>query len=170
MQYKAYTNNHVELEGRISKVKEYSPGKAANVTIAVDNGKDAEGSDRPTSFVQTKCFAPATYGGLKVGMLVRLFGHIPRFLREGRRDQVHPGHRRRLHRVPGAQVRRGRPGGHQGRRGGVSPPRTPQNHISRTLSPSGQGSFFFFFQFPSENRMPTPCSTELLRKRGVAQR
>lgn len=76
MQYKAYTNNSVRLTGRISKVKEYSPGKAANVTIAVDNGKDAEGTERSPSFVQTKCFAPATYGALKVGMLVCLYGHI----------------------------------------------------------------------------------------------
>lgn len=76
MQYKAYTNNQVRLVGRVSKVNEYSKGKAANVTIAIDNGKDKEGADRPTSFVQTKCFTPATYEALKPGMLVELFGHM----------------------------------------------------------------------------------------------
>ena len=76
MQYKAYTNNSVMLLGRVSKVHEYSPGKAANVTIAIDNGKDRDGADRPTSFVQTKCFSPATYAALKPGMLVKLHGHM----------------------------------------------------------------------------------------------
>lgn len=76
MQYKGYTNNSVRLLGRVSKVNEYAAGKAANVVIAIDNGRDKDGADRPASFVQTKSFSPAVYGAVKPGMLVQVEGHI----------------------------------------------------------------------------------------------
>lgn len=76
MKINVFTNNRLELQGRISKINEYSAGKAANVTLAIDNGKDKDGNDRPTSFIQTKSFTPSCYNELKVGMKVRIHGHI----------------------------------------------------------------------------------------------
>lgn len=76
MKITGYSNNRLELLGRISSVKEYSEGKAANVSLAVDNGKDADGNAREASFIQLKSFTPATYNALKTGMLVQVIGHI----------------------------------------------------------------------------------------------
>lgn len=70
------TNNAVILEGRITYLREYSKGKAANITLAVENGKNPDGSDRSASFVQTKSFTPDCYNKLELKMLVRIFGHI----------------------------------------------------------------------------------------------
>ena len=76
MKITSYSNNKLELIGRVSNVKEYSEGKAANVSIAVDNGKDANGIAREAIFIQLKSFIPATYNTLKVGMLVQVIGHF----------------------------------------------------------------------------------------------
>ncbi|MBO5435329.1 hypothetical protein J6A31_05890 [bacterium] len=76
MKISTYTNNSLQLQGRITAVKEYSEGKAANVTIAVDNGKDKNGNARDASFIQLKSFTPASYNAIKTGMKVRIFGHV----------------------------------------------------------------------------------------------
>lgn len=69
------TNNSIQMQGRIASVKEYSAGKAANFTVAVDNGKDKDGNEL-TQFIQLKSFLPSCYNMLKVGMKVRVYGHI----------------------------------------------------------------------------------------------
>lgn len=76
MKISVYENNYVRLKGRVSRIHEYSAGKAANVTIAVDNGKDKDGNKRPASYIQTKSFAPDVYNALKDGMLVEAYCHI----------------------------------------------------------------------------------------------
>lgn len=76
MKISAFTNNHLELQGRIANAREYSEGKAANITIAVDNGTGEDGAQKDPSFIQLKSFTPATYNQLKQGMLVRVYGHI----------------------------------------------------------------------------------------------
>lgn len=76
MKIYTFTNNNLQLQGRISNVREYSEGKAANITIAVDNGKDTEGVQKDASFIQLKSFTPSSYNQLKKGMLVRIYGHI----------------------------------------------------------------------------------------------
>ena len=76
MKITSYSNNKLELIGRVSNVKEYSEGKAANVSIAVDNGKDANGIAREAIFIQLKSFTPASYNTLKTGMLVQVIGHV----------------------------------------------------------------------------------------------
>ncbi len=76
MKVSSYSNNKVEILGRVSSVKEYSKDKAANITIAVDNGKDADGNAREASFIQMKSFTKATYDALKTGMLVQVIGRV----------------------------------------------------------------------------------------------
>lgn len=80
------SNNLVVLEGRITYLNEYSKGKAANITVAVENGKAPDGSDRPASFIQTKSFTPTCYNTLKLKMMVRIYGHIApsRYEKEGK--------------------------------------------------------------------------------------
>lgn len=58
--------------GRVSEIREYSPGKAANITIAIEN----EGSQNIPVFIQTKSFTPAAYANVKVGMKIKIYGHI----------------------------------------------------------------------------------------------
>jgi len=76
MKISIYENNDVSLRGRISRIKEYSAGKAANVTITIDNGKDKDGNKRAPIFIQTKCFNPAMYNACQEGMLVNIRGHL----------------------------------------------------------------------------------------------
>lgn len=76
MKISTYTNNQIILEGRIANINEYSKNKAANVTITVDNGKDKNGVQRAPAFIQTKSFTPASYNAARVGMKVRIYGHI----------------------------------------------------------------------------------------------
>ena len=68
------TGNHCEFKGRVVEVHEYSKDKAANITVSVEN-KMKNGQTK-TANIQTKCFTPAAYNATKVGMLVKLFGHI----------------------------------------------------------------------------------------------
>ncbi len=65
------SSNMFQMQGRIVSVTEYSTGKAANVNMAVDNG-----CDREPLFIQLKSFRPSMYNTLKVGMKVRVYGHI----------------------------------------------------------------------------------------------
>lgn len=85
MKITRYTNNMITLEGRVSELREYSPGKAANVTIAVENAKNDDGTKTDPSFIQTKSFSPAAYGNLKKGMKIRIYGHIvpSRYVKNG---------------------------------------------------------------------------------------
>ena len=62
-------HNMLMLEGRISQFKEYSIGKAANISIAIDNGKDV-------SYLSVKSFAPNVYKELSIGMKIRVYGHV----------------------------------------------------------------------------------------------
>lgn len=65
-------NNYGILSGRISNIREYSEGKAANVTIALNNnGKKAD-----TIYIQTKCFSPEAYGNAAIGMMVDIYTHL----------------------------------------------------------------------------------------------
>ncbi len=75
MSYSINPFNTLQLQGNIAKVQEYSPNRAAFLTIAVKNGKDNEGNER-TQFIQLKSFSPSCYNMLKVGMKVRVYGHI----------------------------------------------------------------------------------------------
>lgn len=76
MKITAFSNNHFELQGRITDIREYSAGKAANITVAVENGKDEDGNLRDPYYIQLKSFKPASYNECKKGMLVRVYGHI----------------------------------------------------------------------------------------------
>lgn len=68
------TGNHTEFEGRVVEVHEYSKGKAANITVSVEN-KLKNGTIKSMN-IQTKCFTPAMYNTIKTGMLVKLYGHV----------------------------------------------------------------------------------------------
>ena len=68
--------NRFELEGRVTNLKEYAPGKAADITLAIDNGKDANGKLKETTYLHTKCFTPAVYNTIVTGMKIHIFGHI----------------------------------------------------------------------------------------------
>ena len=94
------TNNAVILEGRITYLREYSKGKAANITLAVENGKNPDGSDRSASFVQTKSFTPDCYNKLELKMLARF---------SGRRPSPQDGRGQRLRPPTGAMTERRRP-------------------------------------------------------------
>ena len=72
MKINIYTNNCLQLEGRVTKVREYSENKAANVTIAVEPSEQ----NAESSYIQTKSFSPSCYNTLKPGMKIRVFGHI----------------------------------------------------------------------------------------------
>ena len=69
------TNNQVTLIGRVASVKEFGKNVAA-ITVAIDNGKDKEGNEIKSTFVETKCFEPKVYDGVKTGMLVMVFAHL----------------------------------------------------------------------------------------------
>lgn len=70
------THNRIELLGRILSVREFSPGKAANITIAVKNGVDKKGQPRPDMKIDVKSFTPSSYNICSVGSLVTIVGHI----------------------------------------------------------------------------------------------
>lgn len=76
MKINTYTNNSLKLSGRIAAINEYSKDKAANVTVAVDNGVDKDGAPKKPSYIQLKSFTPACYNAAKVGMLVDVYGHV----------------------------------------------------------------------------------------------
>lgn len=76
MKYSINPYNTLQLQGNIVKVQEYSANKAASITIAVNNGKDKDGNERTPLFIQLKSFTPASYNAIKVGMKVRVYGHI----------------------------------------------------------------------------------------------
>lgn len=76
MQITIFTNNHFELTGRISRLNEFSKDKAMSITLALNNGRDDDGNDKPSSFITTKSFAPDIYKDLKTGMLITIHGHI----------------------------------------------------------------------------------------------
>lgn len=76
MKISKYTNNSLELMGRVAAINEYSKDKAANVTLAVDNGVDKDGAPKKPSYIQLKSFTPASYNATKVGMKVKVYGHI----------------------------------------------------------------------------------------------
>ncbi len=76
MKTTTYTNNRLELIGRVSRITEFIPNKAAYITVAVSAGKDKYGAERPTNFIETVSFTPSNHKYLKVGTLVRVFGHI----------------------------------------------------------------------------------------------
>ena len=76
MKITIYDTNEVRLIGRISKINEYSAGKACNVSIAIDNGKDKDGEKREPSYISVKSFTPEVYQTLKEGMLVQIIGHM----------------------------------------------------------------------------------------------
>ena len=71
-----YTNNSLQLQGRVGSVKEYAAGKAANISIAIEGGKDKDGGQKETQYIQLKSFTPASYNTVKVGMKVRVYGHV----------------------------------------------------------------------------------------------
>lgn len=70
------TNNMLQLQGRVVSVKEYSAGRAANLTLAIDNGRNKAGKERAPHFIQLKSFVPPCYNALKVGTKVHVYGHI----------------------------------------------------------------------------------------------
>lgn len=71
-----YTNNDLILEGRVASVNEYSKDKAANITLAIDNGKDKDGNKKEPFYIQTKSFTPAAYNSVRTGMKIRIYGHV----------------------------------------------------------------------------------------------
>ena len=76
MKINKYTNNSLELQGRIANINEYSEGKAANITLAVENGKDKDGASKDPVWIQLKSFTPAAYNVCRTGMYVRIYGHV----------------------------------------------------------------------------------------------
>ena len=76
MKINVYTNNMLQLQGRVANVKEYAADKAASITVAIDNGKDKDGNQREAHFISLKSFSANTYNRLKVGMNVRVYGHV----------------------------------------------------------------------------------------------
>jgi len=77
------TNNNVNVIGRVAKVKEFGKD-VASITIAIDNGRDREGQEIKSTFVDFKCFEPKVYGLLKTGMLVQVCAHLSNNNYEGK--------------------------------------------------------------------------------------
>lgn len=71
MRVNVNSNNLVQLVGHVSKMNEFSAGKVASISVAVDGGKD-----RTTIFVETKCFNKNVYDMVKIGQKVQILGHI----------------------------------------------------------------------------------------------
>ena len=71
MKINVFSNNMLQLQGRVVSVNEYVAGKVANVTVAIANGRNTN-----TQFISLKSFAPASYSRVKIGTMVRIFGHI----------------------------------------------------------------------------------------------
>jgi len=69
------TNNNVSVIGRVAKVQEFGKD-VASITVAIDNGRDKEGNEIKSTFVDFKCFEPRVYGLLKTGMLVQVIAHL----------------------------------------------------------------------------------------------
>ena len=76
MRFSINPHNMLQLQGNVVRVKEYSPNKAASITIAVHNGKDEDGNENAPHFIQLKSFSPAAYNSVRAGMKVRVYGHI----------------------------------------------------------------------------------------------
>lgn len=76
MNIKFNTHNTLQLQGRIASVKEYSAGKAARISLAIDNGKDKNGNQRDTQYLQLKNFSPSCYNMIRKGMKVQIYGHV----------------------------------------------------------------------------------------------
>ncbi len=78
-------DNMVQLQGNVSNIVEFSENKAAAITLAVDNGNDKKGNERPASFIKFKSFSPRCYSLIKKGMKIRVYGHISptRFEKDG---------------------------------------------------------------------------------------
>lgn len=69
------TNNQAKVIGRVTKVNEFGKD-VADITVALDNGKDKEGNDIQSTFVTFKCFEPKVYGAIETGLLVRVYAHF----------------------------------------------------------------------------------------------
>ena len=76
MKITIYDNNAVSLLGRIAKINEYSAGKACNISIAIDNGKNYKDERIPSSFISVKSFHPEVFQLLKTGTMVQVIGHM----------------------------------------------------------------------------------------------
>ncbi len=76
MKISVYDNNRLELQGRVASIKEYAPGKAANISLALDGGKEKDGGKKEAQYIQLKSFTPASYNEVKVGMKVHVYGHV----------------------------------------------------------------------------------------------
>jgi len=69
------TNNKVTVIGRVAKIQEFGKN-VASITVAIDNGKDREGNEIKSTFVDMKCFEPRVYNFCKTGMLVAVTAHL----------------------------------------------------------------------------------------------
>ena len=68
------TNNQINTIGRIARIKSFKD--VSIVTVAVDNGKDKEGNEIKSTFIDFKCFDDKTVKNLEQGMLVNVFAHF----------------------------------------------------------------------------------------------
>lgn len=76
MKYSINPCNSLQLQGNIVRVNEFSKNKAASFIVAIRNGKNSDGNERAPQFIELKSFSPSCYNRLKVGMKVRVYGHI----------------------------------------------------------------------------------------------
>lgn len=75
MKISIYENNFIKCSGRVANVHEYSKDKAANVTLYLDTGIDAQGVTKEPIQLPMKSFNKNIYNNLTAGMKVTVYGH-----------------------------------------------------------------------------------------------
>jgi len=68
------TNNSIELIGRVANIKEFKD--VTIVTLAIDNGRDKEGNEIKSTFVDLKSFDAKAVRNLEKGLLVQTLAHF----------------------------------------------------------------------------------------------
>ncbi len=66
-----FERNYIKLIGRIHEIREFSAGKSAEITVAVDGGPN-----HPDFLITTTSFEPNCYNSLKDGIQVKIEGYI----------------------------------------------------------------------------------------------
>lgn len=68
------TNNRIESIGRVAKITTFKD--VTIITLAIDNGKDREGNEIPSTFVDLKSFDEKAVKNLETGLQVQIYSHF----------------------------------------------------------------------------------------------
>jgi len=74
MKINIYENNFCKFSGRLTKINPYANDKAANVVIALDNGRNANG-EQQSQYLTLKSFKKDEWDMWRIGMKVTAYCH-----------------------------------------------------------------------------------------------